>query len=51
MDAIERENPHRAQLNTVAPYEFVNRIIDDVLVKLDGAKIQLEAYVVASEQR
>lgn len=45
MNAIERENLRRRQLSATAPYESVIRIIDDVLVKLDSGKIQIETYM------
>jgi hypothetical protein len=41
-NAIEKENLRRRQVAELSPYEAVARTIDDVLVQLDKAKIQIE---------
>jgi hypothetical protein len=44
--AQKRESLRRQQLAAIAPYEHVNRLIDDALTKLDGAKLQIEDWIV-----
>lgn len=43
-----RDNLRHNQLNTIAPYEEVNRMIDNVLVQLDQLKLQLDSWIVTN---
>ena len=42
MNAVDRENLRRAQSKAVAPYEALSRTIDDIILKLDGIKLEME---------
>jgi hypothetical protein len=47
MNAVDRENLRRAQSKAVAPYEALSRTIDDIIIKLDGIKLEMEKSVLS----
>lgn len=46
MNAATRDNLRRNQLKAIAPYEDVNRMIDNAIVQLDQLKLQLDSWIV-----
>ena len=47
-NAAIRDNLRRNQLNAIAPYEGVSRLIDDILLQLDQLKLQLDSWIAAN---
>ena len=45
MNAARREDLRRGQLEAVAPYEKISRFLENMLVQLDGFKVQLEQWM------
>jgi exonuclease VII large subunit len=42
---LKRENLRRQQLNDLAPYEYLDRLLDEVLIKLDATKIRIQESI------
>ncbi|MCB0213588.1 MAG: hypothetical protein KDJ52_29870 [Anaerolineae bacterium] len=46
MNASTRDDLRRKQLKEIAPYEDVNRMIDNIMVQLDELKLQIDSWIV-----
>lgn len=47
-NAAIRDNLRRKQASDIAPYDKVNRLIDNLLVHLDQVKLQIDSWIVAN---
>ena len=47
-NAAAKGNLQRQQFNAIAPYEYVGRTIDNILLQLDQLKLQLDTWIVAN---
>lgn len=50
VNASMRDNIRRQQLQAIAPYEAVNRMIDNLLLQLDQVKIQIDSWIVENQK-
>jgi hypothetical protein len=47
MNAIDRENWRQLESKAIAPYQTLSRTVDDILLKLDGVKMEMEQSILS----
>lgn len=46
VNSVTRDHIRRQQLNVIAPYESVSRLIDSILIQLDHLKLELDSWII-----